>query len=398
MLTVSHLHKTYKLYNKPSDRLLSYLFRQQRYRTYAALQDVNFSLAAGEALGILGTNGAGKSSLLKVLAGVLLAEQGEVEINGKVTGLLELGTGFDANLSGYENIHINGLLIGMSSDAIEAQRQAIMAFSELGDFIYEPMRTYSSGMSMRLAFAIAIHAEPRCFLVDEALSVGDGYFQQKCMQWIRQYRESGGALIFVSHDLNAVKMTCDRVLVMDHGRVVADCDPETGVNLYNRILARENQQEHYLPPNVEQNYGSLKAEIVQAQLFGKDSRTDTVASGEQVQIQLKIQAHEPLPEMTVGIMLRDRFGQDVFGTNSYLLQQPGWAMQKGEALMASFHFDANIAPGKYTLSAALHTEDNHLMECFHWQDRIGQFTVAGHKQHVFSGICNLPTQFDLQQL
>ena len=273
MLIVDRLKKVYKLYDRPSDRLKSFLLRKQYYRQYTAIDSVSFQLKAGESLGILGQNGAGKSTLLKMLAGVLLPDQGNISIDGNITGLLELGTGFDNNLTGYENVLINGLLIGMSQQEVEAKRQTIIDFSELHDFISEPMRTYSSGMAMRLAFAIAIHADPQCFLVDEALSVGDGYFQQKCINKIKQYRESGGALVFVSHDLNAVKMVCDRVIVLDQGQVVADCDPEQGVNIYNRLLARESQQDQSSIVNgvgsqSSQNYGSNLAEFISIDVAG----------------------------------------------------------------------------------------------------------------------------------
>ena len=401
MLIVDRLKKVYKLYDRPSDRLKSFLLRKQYYRQYTAIDSVSFQLKAGESLGILGQNGAGKSTLLKMLAGVLLPDQGSINIDGNITGLLELGTGFDNNLTGYENVLINGLLIGMSQQEVEAKRQTIIDFSELHDFISEPMRTYSSGMAMRLAFAIAIHADPQCFLVDEALSVGDGYFQQKCINKIKQYRESGGALVFVSHDLNAVKMVCDRVIVLDQGQVVADCDPEQGVNIYNRLLARESQQDqssigNRVGPQGSQNYGSNLAEFLAIDLAGEKSETDVVSSGEKLNIKLQIKANANLADITVGIMFRDRFGQDIFGTNTYLKGHK-MSLNDGQEITVNYAVTAAIATGKYTITVALHSAENHLMDCFHWCDRIATFEVAGSHGAPFSGVCDLPTEITIGQ-
>lgn len=399
MLIVDGLRKVYKLYDRPSDRLKSFLLRKQYYRQYTAIESVSFELKAGESLGILGQNGAGKSTLLKMLAGVLLSDQGSISIDGNITGLLELGTGFDNNLTGYDNVLINGLLIGMSQQEVEAKRQAIIDFSELHDFISEPMRTYSSGMVMRLAFAIAIHADPQCFLVDEALSVGDGYFQQKCIKKIRQYRDSGGALVFVSHDLNAVKMVCDRVIVLDQGQVVADCDPEQGVNIYNRLLARESQQDQSsivkrVGSQSSQNYGSNLAEFMSIDVAGETSETDVVSSGEKLNIKLHIKANANLPDITVGIMLRDRFGQDIFGTNTHL-KGHSMSLKDGQEITVNYAVIAAVATGKYTITAALHSAENHLMDCFHWCDRIATFEVAGSHGKLFSGVCDLPTEITI---
>lgn len=236
MIVVDQLSKRFRLYRKPADRLKEMLLRRTCHRTHTALDGISFEVPAGQTLGILGRNGAGKSTLLKILTGVLKADAGSFEINGRITGLLELGTGFDFELSGEQNIITNGLLLGMSREEITQRHDDIVRFSELGEFIREPLRTYSSGMVMRLAFSIAIHAEPACLVVDEALSVGDAHFQQKCMRRIREFRQRGGAIIFVSHDLNAVKMLCDRAIVLEGGKNVFEGEPEAAVNYYNRIM------------------------------------------------------------------------------------------------------------------------------------------------------------------
>lgn len=391
MITVSHLHKQFKLYSKPSDRLKEILVRRFSDRSfhhvYEALKDVSFRVEKGETLGILGKNGAGKSTLLKIITGVLLADGGHFEVEGKITGLLELGTGFDADLTGLQNITANGLLIGMTRAEIEAQKQAIIEFSELGEFIHEPVRTYSSGMVMRLAFSIAMHANPACFVVDEALSVGDAHFQQKCMQRIKRFRQQGGSIIFVSHDLNAVKMLCDRAIVLDDGKVVAEGVPEDAVNHYNRIIAELDEKSI----REESGYGSKEAEIVAVSISGEETHTNVVSCGEQTRIEVVFKINQRIKDLTIGIVIRDRFGQDIYGINSNNLGMEFEPVHKNH-YKATFELGMEIFPGKYTLTAALHSKENHIELCYHWRDNIETFEVAGIKENLFVGVCRLATK------
>ncbi len=213
MIKVEGISKQFKLYRSPADRLKEIVYRRKYHKDFVALDNISFEVKNGETLGIIGQNGAGKSTLLKILSGIVIPDSGTIQVDGKVTGLLELGTGFNAEMTGLENIYMNGTLIGMTKEEIGQKKQAIIEFSELGDFINEPIKTYSSGMTMRLAFSIAIHADPTCFLVDEALSVGDAYFQQKCMRKIQEFRAAGGSIVFVSHDVNAVMMLCNAAIM-----------------------------------------------------------------------------------------------------------------------------------------------------------------------------------------
>ncbi len=393
MIEAIGLTKTFKLFRTPSDRLLESLLRKPRHRRHTALQDISFRVEHGETLGILGRNGAGKSTLLKLLMGVLLPDRGELHLSGKLTGLLELGTGFDTGLTGLQNIERNGRLLGMSSQAIGERREAVIAFSELGDYIVEPLRTYSSGMIMRLAFSIAIHADPACFLVDEALSVGDAHFQQKCIRRIKAFREGGGSLIFVSHDLNAIKLLCDRAIVLDQGRIVAAGTPEAAVNDYNRIIADLDDEPMALREGAEQRngYGNRALEITAAELQGEGSGSDVVSAGEPVCVRLELDAHRDINDFTLGILIRDRFGQDVFGTNSHFLQYP-LASRAGQRQTVELRFPMNLAPGQYTLTAALHSAHNHLQDCYHWCDNLIRFEVAGIIGPVFYGVARLEPQ------
>ncbi|NIB42100.1 ABC transporter ATP-binding protein [Pseudomaricurvus alkylphenolicus] len=391
MIQVEQLTKSFKLYPQPSDRIKELFLRRPFHTRHRVLNDISFTVADGEALGILGRNGAGKSTLLKLLTGVLVPDSGQVALSGKVTALLELGTGFDMNQTGLQNIVINGLLIGMTPAEIEAVRDQVIEFSELGSYIHEPLRTYSSGMVMRLAFAIAIHANPDVFIIDEALSVGDGHFQQKCMRRIRQFRAGGGSILFVSHDLNAVKMLCDRAIVLDQGNLVVDDEPEVAVNAYNQILGAGDDLDDTSETR-DKGYGSFEAKIEAVELIGQDSRADIVTSGETATLSVHMQGHQDVGEMTLGIMIRDRFGQDIFGTNTHHMGQ-SLAIEQGENKRFDFHFPMHLAPGKYTVTVAAHEGMDHTRHCYHWWDNAVSFEVAGIRGAPFGGVCNLQPTF-----
>lgn len=396
MITVHDLHKSFKLFARPADRLIEAVTGRSRHATHVALDGISFQVGKGEVLGVLGRNGAGKSTLLKLMTGVLLPDAGEIQINGRVTGLLELGTGFNPELTGVQNITANALMLGMTHAEIDACREAIIEFCELGEYIHEPLRTYSSGMVMRLGFAIAIHADPACFLVDEALSVGDGYFQQKCMRRMQQFKEAGGAILFISHDLNAVKVLCDRALVLDEGQVVYAGEAAGAVNLYNRLMAGQAEEEGERQLSRVGAYGTGQVEVTRTEAYGRDSRTAMLSSGEVLDIHLRLEAHEAIDDLALGVMIRDRFGQDVFGQNTHQHQGP-FAMAKGEVCNVHVVIEADIAPGKYTLSIALHSSDHHLEDCYWWHDNVQQFEVAGYRYSKFSGVCRLPCRFELNR-
>jgi homopolymeric O-antigen transport system ATP-binding protein len=387
MIEVRHLEKSFKLYHRPADRLREIVYRRRYHTPHHALKDISFQVNAGETLGIIGRNGAGKSTLLKILNSVLLPDSGTVVTHGRVTGLLELGTGFDFGMSGLQNILTNGLLLGMTEREIAQRQSDIIAFAELGEFINEPIRTYSSGMIMRLAFAIAIHADPDSFLIDEALSVGDGRFQQKCMRRIREFRQQGGSIIFVSHDLNAVKVICDRVIVLDEGTMAIQAGPEEAVNHYNQILAGELGEEGAIA-DTDNGYGNYQAEIIQATATSEEFGTEVLASGENLILSVWIQGRQDVPDLTLGLMIRDRFGQDIFGTNTHLMGHP-LAIGSGEKREIRLCMPMTLAPGKYTITLALHEGADHTKECYHWWDSALHFEISGIRGLSFSGLCNL---------
>jgi lipopolysaccharide transport system ATP-binding protein len=391
VIRVDSISKTFKLYRSPADRLKEIVTRNKYHTDFRALHDVSFAVADGETLGIVGQNGAGKSTLLKILTGILLPDSGTIAIDGKITGLLELGTGFNAEMTGIENIYMNGTLLGMSREEIDQKKDTIVEFTELGEFIYEQLKTYSSGMVMRLAFSIAIHADPKCFVVDEALSVGDAHFQQKCMNRLRMFREKGGSIIFVSHDMNAIKLLCDKAILLNQGAVVEEGDPETVVNKYNFIISKLNDSENKIIARAnkgDHSYGTFEAKIMNVAIFGENSRSNVISSGEMANISVMVDPSRDIADITVGILIRDKYGQDIFGTNSYN-HSVSVDLHRNKILTCAFRMRMDIGPGKYTVTAALHSKDTHLDNCFHWADSIAMFEVAGNAGNSYVGMCKL---------
>jgi lipopolysaccharide transport system ATP-binding protein len=392
VLEVERLSKRFKIYNRAADRLIEGLFGKARHREHVALEDVSFTLGQGEAIGVLGQNGAGKSTLLKLVSGVLMPDAGTIERRGRIAGLLELGTGFDGRLSGRENIAVNARLIGMTRAEIEERFDAIVAFSELAGFIDAPLRTYSSGMLMRLGFAVAIHADPICFIVDEALAVGDARFQQKCLKRIREFRNDGGSILYVSHDINSVKLLCDRAILLSDGKIVFDGLPDEVAQVYYRMIAGIDDEAPQANQSTPESYGALRTRVRNVVLANRFGPAMRFASGEYITIELECESNETT-ELSVGILIRDRFGQDMFGTNTALLRKEA-RFSAGNRVCCRFSLPLNFAPGKYTVTVALHSEDTHVHDCQHWWDAASTFEIAGFSDVPFSGLCYVPVHFD----
>ena len=402
MIDVEHIFKTFRLYHSPADRLREILYHRKFHREYAALKDVSFSVRSGETLGIIGQNGAGKSTLLKLMMGILLPDAGHMAIAGRITGLLELTTGFNPEYTGLQNIYLNGILRGMTKDELDEKRDAIIAFSELGDFMYDPLKTYSTGMSMRLAFSIAIHADPQAFVVDEALSVGDAYFQQKCTDRIKSFRNNGGSIVLVSHDMNTVKVLCDKAILLEQGEILEEGEPEAVINAYNYLLARKTASTEIIQrpkPEKGSSYGNFAVEIVSVSLLNEQNiDSGTVVSGMKCSIEIHLKAYEQVDSLTVGILIRDKFGQDIFGTNTHHLKTPVGIGTNTSKVMRFVFDEFNIGSGNYTLTVAAHTGDVHLHSCYHWVDMIRTFEVVGNPEFYCIGLARLkPSVVELQQ-
>jgi lipopolysaccharide transport system ATP-binding protein len=387
IIEVQGIGKTFRVYQRPLDRLRERFTSKRLHYEHQALIDISFNLSQGDALAILGANGAGKSTLLKLITGVLLPDTGHIRTSGRIAGLLELGTGFDANLTGRQNIWTNAALLGLHTSDIEAIFEDIIAFSELGQYLDAPVRTYSSGMVMRLGFSIAIHARPACFVIDEALSVGDARFQQKCLLKIQAFRQSGGSLLFVSHDLNAVKVLCDRAIVLDKGRVSFDGPPQEACLAYQKQLMQIGSPSPVAAQNVR--YGQSAIRISGALLENSAGHTRRFVSGDPVTLKVQLTSEVDTSTLALGFMVRDRLGQDLFGTNTHLHQL---TLNLGPAhpTEISFVFTLHLGPGQYTITLGLHDKDNYTEDVQDWWNDSLQFDVDYKDKPNYVGVCPLP--------
>ncbi len=363
MISVSNIVKTFKLYQSPADRLKEIILRRCYHREFHALKNVSFEVREGETLGIVGQNGAGKSTLLKILTGILMPDRGAIHIKGRITGLLELGTGFNQEFSGLENIFLNGTYLGLSRREIEERLEKIIAFTELGDFIREPLKTYSSGMVMRLAFSVAIHADPKVFVVDEALSVGDAYFQQKCMRKIKEFKNNGGSIVFVSHDMNAVKVLCDTAILIDNGLRVDYGKPKDIIDFYQSIILKKshigdlpieiNNKEKIIVNDKSEGMkvGTGEVKLVSFKIYnGNDEEISYIESENVLKIVFEVRALRDIKDPHYGVQIVNRLGVSAFETNSYCMNIKNESLQKGEKVKVAFIYDFNLFPGSYSIN------------------------------------------------
>jgi lipopolysaccharide transport system ATP-binding protein len=418
VIRVTGIGKTYRIYDRASDRLRELFFGGKRHAEHTALADIDFTVKDGETLGIIGDNGAGKSTLLKILMGVVLPDSGAVEIGGRVTGLLELGTGFNFDLSGRENVRTNGLLIGMSPEQIEQRLASIVAFSELGEYIDHPLQTYSSGMLMRLGFSIAIHADPDCLLVDEALAVGDAYFQQKCMRAIREFKANGGSILFISHDMTAVQALCDRAILLAHGRIAAEGEPKQVVDLYQaqtlkrlhkgatEIMVRPSLHDAaatpaLLPPHAQPAIATGDVVLAGAGLTDeRGALTASVLNGTTITFRFEIEARRALEDPHFGIILRNRLGQVVFETNTFCMKLPSRALAAGERAAIAFTMECPLLPGEYAAALGVANRGIDLQDFEEYLFLMNEaviFAVLPNPETIlFSGVFNMKPRFERQ--
>jgi len=391
-IRVTRLGKAYKQYPTRWSRLIEWMFPflGQRHRLKWVIHDVGFTLEKGEAVGLIGVNGAGKSTLLKMITGTTQPTTGEVEITGSVAALLELGMGFHPEFTGRQNAFMAGQLLGMSVSDIERLMPEIAAFAEIGEYIDEPVRTYSSGMQMRLAFSVATARRPDVLIVDEALSVGDAYFQHKSFNRIRAYRNAGTTLLIVSHDKTAIQSICDRAILLDGGRMAMEGPPEEVMDYYNALLAdRENQsitRERNANGKMQTISGTGEATVVRAALLSESGRPQDVFDvGEQVILDIEVSCRAAIPRLVLGYMIKDRLGQPVFGTNTDLKKVPLHDLQVGEMVAYRFSFALNLGVGSYSIAIALHGDETHLANNYEWRDLALVFSVANLSKHEFAG-------------
>jgi ABC-type polysaccharide/polyol phosphate transport system ATPase subunit len=356
--------KSYAIYESPGDRLKELLFlnRVKRHRDFWALRDISFEVKRGETFCVVGENGSGKSTLLQMVAGILAPSSGKMQVNGRVSALLELGAGFNPEFSGRDNVYLNGSIMGLSTKQIDQRYKEIEAFAEIGDFINQPVKTYSSGMVVRLAFAVAINVDPEILLVDEALAVGDIYFRQRCMRKVHELRSRGITILFVSHAVSDVKAIGDRAVWLDHGRMVEIGEPEGVISRYlaamtrkdsTYLITRSRTEEKrtatgpvHAPevvetiPNIDHRFGDGRAEVIGIAVMDEQGRSLHMLSPcARVVVRISVRAKEEVALPIVGFMLRNQLGMDFSGTNTAREGYQLPALAPGDVYTVDFHVD-----------------------------------------------------------
>jgi lipopolysaccharide transport system ATP-binding protein len=436
LIEAAGLTKAYRIWDSPSSRLIGPLFEAagslfpkdsavrravvgraaSKYRDFFALRDVSFSIRRGEATAIIGRNGSGKSTLLQLIAGTLMPTAGTIGVTGRVSALLELGSGFNPDFTGRENVFLNGAIYGFTHPEMAARMDEITAFADIGDFIEQPVKTYSSGMMMRLAFAVAVNVQPDVLIIDEALAVGDVFFSQKCFQRIREIVHRGATLIFVSHDMGAVQSLCDRALLLGGGRLVFDGAPEECVSRYFNLHSPVTKQGEAVPgkhpsvdpatrdsiravdilPTAKSRHGDRALEIVAAAVVdGHGAATWDFEMMHRAAVRILFAANGDIGRPSAGIQIHDRMGNLVFAAGTTQLHFPLPALAKGQQILLEFRIALNLQPGAYTLSldAADFDEENPNVGTFF--DRIGGLGPLNISRNApgslpFYGVAQLP--------
>ena len=402
VISVKDLSKVYRLYDKPIDRLKESLniFHKSYHKEYYALNNLSFDIKRGETVGIIGINGAGKSTLLKIITGVLTPTGGNIEVKGKISALLELGAGFNMEYTGIENIYLNGTMMGFSKEEVDKKLDDILDFADIGDFVNQPVKTYSSGMFVRLAFAVAINVEPDILVIDEALSVGDVFFQQKCYKKIKELAGKSTVLI-VSHDLNAMTKFCERIIVMSAGQKVFDGEPNEAIAKYFKLKqgALRNDKksielnnsdfEMYKAPD-ENSYSGKMDVIIEKYFYSIDNEpfSEVCQKDDEFKISLVINSKIDIESPIIGFQIRDKYGNEVFGQTSLTSPVEQGVIKQGRNII-NFAFDwPEIREGDYfiTIGIGNGTEVlNQVEEC--WINNAIHITATTHGKTIF-GIFN----------
>jgi lipopolysaccharide transport system ATP-binding protein len=432
-IQVKNVTKTYQIYDNPQDRLKQMFWRNKKfYREFKALDDVSFEVKKGETVGIIGRNGSGKSTLLQIICGTLAPTSGTVEVNGRVAALLELGAGFNPEFTGKENVYMNATILGLSKEEIDAKYDDIVAFADIGDFINQPVKSYSSGMYVRLAFAVIAHVDADILVIDEALAVGDVFFTQKCMRFLRKFMKTG-AVLFVSHDTSAVVNLCPLAVWLQNGRTQLVADAKTVCEKYLENLYAEQQdvrpeavlekEESKLPSNNDkkspervdsrlkyinqskyrndieifefdsdaEHFGDGSASIRGVYLVNEQSKPlSWVVGGDRVGLLVETEAHQVIQRPIVGFFVKDRLGQVLFGDNTYIsyMDKPV-QVKEGGTFTAKFSFTMPVLPqGNYTITVAIAdgTQDEHTQCC--WVHDACAF--ESHASSVTCGLAGVP--------
>lgn len=403
-IQVSQLGKAYKQYPSRWARLAEWFipFSAPRHQLKWVLQDLSFTVNPGEALGIIGVNGAGKSTLLKMITGTTQPNAGHIHLQGRVAALLELGMGFHPDFSGRQNVFMAGQLLGLGMDELHELMPEIEAFAEIGEYIDHPVRTYSSGMQMRLAFSVATARRPDVLIVDEALSVGDAYFQHKSFARIREFRKAGTTLLIVSHDRQAIQNLCDRAILLANGKLALEGSPEEVMDFYSAMLAEKEQQtvrqERLESGQVRTISGTGEAGFADIALINEQGqRVEVVSVGAMVTLEVTVDIRADVPRLVLGFMIKDRMGQAMYGINTHRLNQPVENLKAGEQVVYRFRFPARLGKGNYSIALSLSRFDSHLDTNYEWRDFALVFHVINIKQADFVGCAWLDSDVSIER-
>jgi lipopolysaccharide transport system ATP-binding protein len=388
LVLVQNVSKLYRLYRRPSDRLRELApWSGDLHSDFWALRDINFEVGRGEMLGLVGPNGCGKSTLLQIVSGILQPTTGRVVTRGRIAALLELGAGFNPEFTGRENVYLNGEILGLSRTEIDRAMPSIAAFADIGEFLERPVKEYSSGMYVRLAFSTAIHVEPEILIVDEALAVGDAVFANRCVRKFQELRERKITVLFVSHDLGLVKQLSDRAILLLGGRIEAEGFPRDVINRYIGLVLEKQEpakkKGDRLPASFRHGDGTseiLSVEILNAQ----GEAAGSVASGEPVTVRVRSRFQRPERDPMVGILIRTRIGMDVYGTNTRIEQIELGEFAAGDELEVDFRIECWLTPQAYTLTVATQSADGSSHD---WLDDAIAFDVVDTR--VAAGVANL---------
>lgn len=391
-IKVDHINKVYRLYNRGSDRLRESLglTRKRLSKDHKALNDVSFDVFKGETVGIIGTNGSGKSTILKIITGVLHPTDGELIVDGRISALLELGAGFNQEYNGIENIYLNGTMMGFSEKEIDEKLPAILEFADIGDYVYQPVKTYSSGMFVRLAFAVAINIDPEILIVDEALSVGDVFFQSKCFHKFEEFKKMGKTILFVSHDLSAISKYCDRVVLLDKGIKLGEGTPKEMIDVYKRVLVGQ-----YDPDNKESSgdmdgvnpekleYGDMSAVMEEYYITDEGgTKTSSIVKGTKFTVYMKVKFNRSLPQPIFAFSFKNIKGTEITGTNTMFEKAFLEPVEEGVTKYITFTQEMNLQGGEYLLSLGVTGYQDHNFEVYHRLYDVINVTVISDKDSV----------------
>ena len=418
-IRVKNVSKMYKLYDKPTDRLKEALgvTKKKRYHEHFALNDVSFDVKRGETVGIIGTNGSGKSTILKIITGVLNQTDGEIEIDGRISALLELGAGFNMEYTGIENVYLNGTMIGFTKEEIDEKLQDILDFADIGDFVYQPVKTYSSGMFVRLAFAVAINIDPEILIVDEALSVGDVFFQAKCYKKFEEFKKLGKTILFVSHDLSSISKYCDRVILLNKGVKLNEGSSQEMVDQYKKVLVgadaqirssiKEDDKEYLdgtkkwkenftINPDVNE-YGNGRACIEDfAIIDDMGVITNTIAKNSRFTLKYRVHFNDRINDPIFTYTYKSLKGVDITGTNTMYEKKSIGVVESGDTYIVSYTQDMNLQGGEYLLSISCTGFENGNFTVYHRLYDVINITVVSDKNTV--GFYDMNSEIEIEKV